>query len=165
MKVSKTGSSDVFKRRKVPSIKQNRLNTTSQKDLVEIKEKLALSIQAGKEVVYNDKFLLWDAMINRYGRDAYCGVILEAALIVMKALSAGNSPRQALKCSDSAFSDILTPHQKGHVAQSVGVLHPRGQEYQDFWKNQEGFPGKDSMLWPSSPLYKSVKVKSLRDCA
>ena len=79
-------------------------------------------IEESRGVVRADRWRKWRSNVHRCTGDALSAGSLEASLRVMKALSAGNAPEQAL---ESINGMGITYYMAGSMAEAVSYFHPR----------------------------------------
>ncbi|MBI2146746.1 hypothetical protein HYU22_05395 [Candidatus Woesearchaeota archaeon] len=86
-------------------------------------------IEESREVVRADRWRKWRSYVHRCTGDALSADALEASLRVMKGLSAGNAPEQAL---ESINGMEITYYMAGSMAEAVSYFHPRGEEFKAY---------------------------------
>ena len=92
----------------------------------EARRKEPLYIEESRGVVREDRWRKWRLYVHQCTQDALSAGSLDASLRVMKELSAGNTPAQAL---ESINGMDITYHMAGSMAEAVSYFHPRGEEF------------------------------------
>lgn len=72
----------------------------------------------------------WKEFVSNNTQDGYSACIVESAIRVMKALTAGQTPEEAKK---ARIRDI-TGHMDSCATMTVAYFHPRGEEYRKAWQ-------------------------------
>lgn len=100
----------------------------------EAQAKAANLIEQGEQLVKPELKDEWREYADKNTQDFYSAGVVEASILVGKALSDGKSPEESERAMDEL--DGLTGFQAGAVASTISHFHPRGEEFRKFWNRK-----------------------------
>ncbi len=75
----------------------------------------------------------WNKYVADGVQDFYNAQIVEASVRVMKSLSDGKTPEEAM---DALSGLDITFYMAGCMANAVSYFHPRGEEFRGYWEKR-----------------------------
>ncbi len=132
-----------FKKKRLDAQKLQRQET--EKLDKEAKAKAPTLIERGRALVKEGLAEEWDKYTTKNTKDFYSAGVVESAVNVMKALTAGADPKKAM----ATVPDGITGFMAGCTASAVVHFHERGEEFKAWWNGQYGAKDATGVVNPA----------------